>query len=123
MFKMFPHFQKYFKAYSDVPLDKLQGLPKLVAHGTSVISYIAGLMSSLNSPEVLVEMILKAGYTHGPMMMKSNDFKEFKPIWFALLKDVLNDEMTDDVVKVWEKTADFIVMHIMKGLDQYYTEH
>lgn len=64
-FTNYPQYQKHFRDFKDKPLEELKGTPKLIAHGTNVMMTFNSLITNLNQPQVLVELLLKTGFNHG----------------------------------------------------------
>lgn len=61
---MFPEYQRLFKAFADVPADKLVKNGKLLGHATSVMYAINSIVDNLEDPGCLVELLHKTGTNH-----------------------------------------------------------
>jgi len=74
-FTGFPEYQKVFRGFASIPLDQLATNKRLMAHGFTVFSSIAGLVDNLEDPEVLDELLLNTGRSHIKRGLKPGDFQ------------------------------------------------
>lgn len=72
----YPEYQKKFRGFADVPLEKLAENKRLQAHAFTVLNAINGLVDNLDDPDVLNVLLHKTGQNHGGKRnLKRGDFE------------------------------------------------
>lgn len=64
-FSKYPQHMQYFKDFKDKSVEELKGNRKLIAHGSYVLGSFDTIGKNLDCPDVLVELLLKIGNSHG----------------------------------------------------------
>lgn len=75
LFEQHPEYQKLFKAFADVPKDKLPTNGKLLGHATSVMYALNSIVDNLEDPVCLVELLHKVGSSHAPRNITRKHFE------------------------------------------------
>lgn len=66
LFKDYPQYQPFFKAFRNKSLDQLASSPMLRAHGSSVLFQLSSVIDSLDDVECMVEIWKKVLISHVP---------------------------------------------------------
>lgn len=64
LFQDRPHYQRFFKAFEHIPIEKLSGSDKFQAHALTVMYSFTSFIDSLDSPEVLRELVYRTARNH-----------------------------------------------------------
>lgn len=74
-FQNYPENKNYFIDFRNRTITDLQGCPRLLFHGSNVMTTIGSIIQYLNDPGTLVDLIKKVGYGHGRRGIKLQAFE------------------------------------------------
>jgi len=118
LFQEYPEYQHLFKAFADIPMDKLATNGRLIAHVTSVMYAMSSLIDNLDDLECLVELLHKIGISHKPRNLKAEHFQNLAKGIISTLEDILGTSVMDDAAKeAWSKTLQVANGEIIKSLE------
>jgi len=118
-FTGFPEYQKLFRGFADVPLEKLGENKRFQAHAFTVLNAINGLVDNLDDPEVLSELLLKTGQNHGRRTLKRGEFENLKSSLLEFFAKALKDHWTPEAEAAWSKLLEIMVDKISEGIDMH----
>lgn len=122
-FQKHPHYQKVFRAFSDVPISELKGNRRLLAHATSVMYAITSVVDNLNDPDCLVELLAKIGDSHIPRNLARHHFEDLGSVILEILEIKLGSRLMNDTAKdAWRKTLAVMNNLIVENLEKSSTE-
>lgn len=118
-FQEHPEYQKFFRAFSDVPLSELRGNRRLLAHATSVMYAITSVVDNLDDPDCLIELLAKIGVSHIPRNLARHHFEHLSLTILELLEEKLGSRIMNDTAKdAWRKTLDIMNSIIVENLEK-----
>ncbi|CAL8148411.1 unnamed protein product [Orchesella dallaii] len=116
-FTGYPEYQKLFRGFADVPLDKLPENKRLQAHAFTVLNAINGLVDNLDDPDVLTELLLKTGRNHARRKLRRGDFENLKTSLLEFLGKALKSHWSPEAENAWTKLLSVMVDKISEGLE------
>lgn len=82
LFETHPEYQRLFKAFADVPFEKLATNGRLLGHATSVMYALNSIIDNLEDPACLVELLHKIGSSHKTRNITPEHFQVFTFVFF-----------------------------------------
>jgi len=116
-FEMYPHYQKNFKGFANVPREQLQENKRYQAHAFTVVSAINGMIDNIDDPELLSELLIKTGQNHKRRLIKIEDFKNLTLALLDLFSKIFGDAWTPVAESGWKKVFDLILEKVQEGLN------
>jgi len=115
-FTGYPEYQRIFKGFADIPLEKLADNKRLVAHGVTVMTAINGLVDNLDDVEVLKELLINTGRNHAKRNLKIGDFQNLKESLLEFLGKALGEHWSPEADDAWKKLLTVMMSVIGEGL-------
>jgi len=116
-FSGFPEYQKLFRGFADIPLEKLSENKRFQAHAFTVLNAIDGLVDNLDDPEVLTELLIKTGQNHARRTLKRGEFQNLTSSLLEFFGIALKGHWTPEAEAAWSKLLSVMVDKISEGID------
>jgi len=113
----FPEYQKLFRGFADIPVEKLAENKRFQAHAFTVLNSINGLVDNLDDPDVLSELLLKTGQNHARRTLKRGDFQNLTSSLLDFFAKALKEHWTPEAEAAWSKLLTIMVDKISEGID------
>lgn len=113
-FKRYPHHQRYFKMFRDVPPEELTTIPLLENHGRRVMDQIVKLVQNMEDLDLVQEQLAWISMKHKPRKVRSRQFKDMLAMFVEYVGQEMGDLFTDQHDQAWQKWLDYILSELEK---------
>ncbi|GFS17837.1 hemoglobin subunit beta-2 [Elysia marginata] len=108
-FKRYPHHQRYFKMFRDVPPDELKTLPLLENHGRRVMDQMLKLVQNMDDLDLVQEQLAWISMKHKPRQVRSRQFKDMLSMFVEFTGHEMGDKFTAQHEQAWNKWLAYIL--------------
>ncbi|XP_012935182.1 globin [Aplysia californica] len=102
-FKAYPHNQRFFKAFRNIPPDDLKSLPHMGNHGRRVMEQIALLVQHIDDEVFFKDQITSLQERHTPRRVRGRQFKDMLTMFVEFIRQQLGSKFTSQHEIAWRK--------------------